>query len=166
MPEALANFGVTWGKFVAHIINFLIIYLILNKFAFPPLMKILEERKNRIAETEADREKIKQQLADSEKLTADKIGQANETASRLIAEAKESAVAVAEKEKQQATQEAQGIIAKAREATKLEREQELATLKKDFGRLVIDATGKVTGRVLTKADHDEISKETAAQLVR
>ena len=162
--EILSNLGVTWPKFIAQIIIFLLVYTILKKFAFGPITAILEERRKRIEENEADREKIKAQLADSESTAAAKIAEANEAANRMIAEAKESAAAVADKEKQAAAKEAQDIIAKAREATKLEREQQLASLKKDFGKLVIDATGKVTGKVLSGDDQEKINKETAAQL--
>ncbi len=164
MGEILTGLGVYWPNFIAQVLIFLIVYMILKKFAFGPITDILEERRKRIEENEADREKIKAQLANSEEEAAKKIAEANETAARLIAEAKESAAAVAEKEKQAATKEAQDIIAKAREATKLEREQQLASLKKDFGKLVIDATGKVTGKVLSNDDQETINKETAAQL--
>lgn len=162
--EILSNLGVTWAKFIAQIIIFLLVYAILKKFAFGPITAILEERRKRIEETEAERAKIKQQLAESESTAAEKIAQANETASRLIAEAKESAALVAEKDKQRATQEAQDIIAKAREAAKREREQQLTSLKRDFGKLVIDATGKVTGKVLSNEDQEKINQETTAQL--
>lgn len=162
--KVLSGLGVYWTNFIAQVIIFLIVYMILKKFAFGPIMAILEERRKRIEETEADREKIKAQLADSETVAQAKIDEANETAARLIAEAKESAAALAERERSRATQEAQDIIAKANEATRLEREQQLAGLKKDFGRLVINATGKVTGKVLTSEDQDKINQETAAEL--
>ncbi|MFT5188682.1 MAG: F-type H+-transporting ATPase subunit b [Verrucomicrobiales bacterium] len=162
--EILSNLGVTWPKFIAQIIIFLLVYTILKKFAFGPITAILDERRKRIEENEADREKIKAQLVNSESAAAAKIAEANEAATRMIAEAKESAVVVAEKEKQNATKEAQDIVSKAREATKLEREQQLASLKSDFGKLVISATGKVTGKVLSSEDQEKINKETATQL--
>lgn len=162
--EILSNLGVTWPKFIAQIIIFLLVYSILKKFAFGPITAILEERRKRIEDAEQDRAKIKEQLAESENLAAAKVAEANDTAARMIAEARESASAFAEKERQRATKEAQDIIAKAQEATVREREQQLATLKKDFGKLVIDATGKVTGKVLNQDDQEKINKETAAQL--
>ncbi len=164
IAEILSNLGVTWPKFIAQIIIFLLVYSILKKYAFGPVTAILEERRKRIEEAEADRSAIKKQLADSESLAAAKVAEANNTATRLITEARESANALAEKERQRATQEAQEILAKAREASKREREQQLASLKKDFGKLVIEATGKVTGKVLTSEDQEKINKETAAQL--
>ena len=164
MGKILSDLGIYWTNFIAQILIFLIVYAILKKFAFGPIQEILEERRKRIEDTAADREKVKAQLADTEAAAAAKIDEANETAARLIAEAKESASALGDKERAKASQEAQDIVAKAREATKLEREQQLASLKKDFGKLVISATGKVTGKVLNSEDKDKINKETATQL--
>lgn len=164
MGKILSGLGVYWTNFIAQVLIFLIVYAILKKFAFGPIQAILDERRNRIEENEADREKVKAQLADSEAAAEAKIAEANQTAARLIEEAKASAAAVGDKERAKAAQEAQDIVAKAREATKLEREQQLASLKSDFGKLVISATGKVTGKVLTDDDQTKINKETAAQL--
>ena len=164
MGKILTDFGVTWEAFIAQVIIFLILYWVLSKFAFGPILKILEERRNRIVETEADRRKVKSQLADAEALAQAKIDEANEKANGMIAEARESAAALADKKTDEATREAATIIQKAREAAGLEKDRAMKELKKDFSRLVIDATGKVTGKVLTKTDHDKINKETAAEV--
>ena len=63
-----------------------------------------------------------------------------------------------------AMNEAGQILAKAREAAKLEQERMTADLKRDFGRLVVETTSKVTGKVLTSEDQDRISQETAGQI--
>ena len=162
--KVLSSLGVHWTNFIAQVLIFLIVYAILKKFAFGPIQGILDERRERIEDAEADREKVKAQLADSEAAAAAKISEANETAARLIAEAKTSAAALGDKEKEKATQEAQDIVAKATEATKVERERQLASLKSDFGKLVISATGKVTGKVLSTKDQNKINQETATQL--
>jgi|MDTC01.3.fsa_nt_gb F-type H+-transporting ATPase subunit b len=162
--KVLSSLGVHWTNFIAQVLIFLIVYAILKKFAFGPIQGILDERRERIEDAEADREKVKAQLADSEAAAAAKISEANETAARLIAEAKTSAAALGDKEKEKATQEAQDIVAKATEATKVERERQLASLKSDFGKLVISATGKVTGKVLSTRDQNKINQETATQL--
>ena len=164
MGKILSDLGIYWTNFIAQILILLVVAAILRTLAFGPIQAGREERRKRIEDTEADREKVKAQLADTEAAAAAKIDEANETAARLIAEAKESASALGDKERAKASQEAQDIVAKAREATKLEREQQLASLKKDFGKLVISATGKVTGKVLNSEDKDKINKETATQL--
>ncbi len=158
------SLGLHWAKFLAQVLLFLIVYLILKKFAFGPIMAILEDRKNRIAEGEENLKKIAADMEAAEAKQAEIVGEANTRADKMIAEARESAEALAEKKRAEATNEAAGIVAKAREAGELEKNQMLSELKRDFGRLVVDTTSKVTGKVLTGEDQDKINQETAAQL--
>ena len=62
--------------------------------------------------------------------------------------------------------EAAAIVAKGREASAIEREQAMAQLKRDFGRLLVETTSKVTGKVLSPADHQTINQETVNQISR
>ena len=82
----------------------------------------------------------------------------------MIEEARASAAAVGERRTQQAIAEAEQIIAKAHEATRIEHDRMLADLKREVGRLVIDTTTRVSGKVLTSDDQRRISEETAGQL--
>jgi F-type H+-transporting ATPase subunit b len=93
-----------------------------------------------------------------------KIDEANGVASRMIEEAKLSAAAAGEKRKQEAIREANEIVTKAREASRVERDRLLEDLRKDFGRLVVGATESVTGKVLSKSDQEKINKEAASQI--
>ncbi|MEM7383603.1 MAG: F0F1 ATP synthase subunit B [Verrucomicrobiota bacterium] len=164
IKDILTQFGVAWPNLIAQIILFLIVYLILKRFAFGPVLEMLDAREKRIADGEEKLEKINKQLADTEANAKKAIEEANARAERMIAEARESAVAVGDSERQKAVREAGQIISKAKEATDLERTNMLADLKKDFGRLVINATGQVTGKVLTDEDQKKINQETASQL--
>ncbi len=85
-------------------------------------------------------------------------------ANRLIKEAGDSAKSVAEKRQQEAIHEASQILAKAREASTLEHEQLMSQLKREFGRMVSDATSRVTGKVLNTDDQSRINQETSAQV--
>lgn len=162
--ELLDTFGVTWVKFISQVIIILIVYGVLKKFAFGPVMAMLEERRRRIADGEANLEKIREQMETAEASVQGMLDKANADADRLITEAKESAESVREQKTQDAIAEAGQIIAKANEAAKLEHEQLMAELKRDFGRLVIDTTGKVTGKVLDESDQERINQETAGQV--
>mgnify|MGYP000017615318 CR=1 FL=1 len=158
----LETFRVDWPYFAAQFINFIIVILVLKKFAFGPIQAMLEQRKNRIAEGEEKLKRIEQQLADSEKATQEAIDAANADAQRLITEAKESAAALTEKKSQEAIASAQGILAKAEEAAKAERNAIQAELKQQFGRLVTATTATVTGKVLTDDDQKRINEEALA----
>tara|TARA_R110002096_G_scaffold200639_2_gene384625 strand:- start:8862 stop:9371 length:510 start_codon:yes stop_codon:yes gene_type:complete len=162
--EIAQQFGLNWAKFFAQIIIFGVVFTVLRAKAFGPIMGMLEQRRQRIADGEAALAKIKEDQEQAEAKAQAKIDEANVEADRLIEEARESGDALREKKTQEATLEAGNIIAKAKEASQLEREQALSMLKKDFGRLVVDTTSKVTGKVLNKDDQDKINQETAGQI--
>jgi F-type H+-transporting ATPase subunit b len=159
-----SQFGLEPGKLIAQVVIFGLVYFVLNRYAFGPVTAMLEARRKRIADGEARLEKIGRDLAAAEanaKVITDK---ADAEATRLLKEAGEGAAALAEKKRQEAQAEAAGIVAKAREAAKLEQEQLLEQLKREFGRMVVDATTRVTGKVLTNDDQDRINRETAVQV--
>jgi F-type H+-transporting ATPase subunit b len=162
--EILNQLGIDFPKIIAQVIIFGVVYLILSKYAFGPVTAMLEERRRRIAEGEANLGTIKENLATSQAQTAAALEKANAEASRIVKEAQAAAAAIAEQKKQDAVAEAQAIIAKAKEATELERTRVLADLKRDFGRLVVETTSKVTGKTLNKEDHDRLNKEALSQI--
>ena len=153
------KFGLNGPFFIAQVINFFLVVFVLKKFAFGPVQKILEERRNRIADGESKLAKIEKQLADSEIATAAAIAKANEDATRLINEAKTSAAALSEQKAQEAIASAQQILAKAEAAAQAERAAIKAELKNEFGRLVTATTAQVTGKVLTDEDQKRINNE-------
>ena len=160
----LDQLGIDFPKIIAQIIIFGIVYGILSKYAFGPVTALLEERRSRIAAGEANLDQIKENLSSSEAQAAAALAKANAEATRLIKEASDAAAAIAEQKKQDAVAEAQSIIAKAKEATELERARVMAELKRDFGRLVIDTTTKVTGKTLGSDDHARLNQEALAQI--
>jgi len=158
------QFGVTWPLFIAQCISFFIVLLVLKKFAFGPIQDMLNQRAKRIEEGEAKLKRIEQQLADSEVRTAEAIAKANEDATRLINEAKESSAALSEQKTQEAIASAQNIIAKAEDAAKAERNTMMTELRGEFGKLVASTTAQVTGKVLTADDQKRINDEALASI--
>ncbi len=158
------TFGFNWQVFISQIIGFGIVTLLLAKFAFKPILAVLEERRVKIVAGLANAEKIKQQLAESEVRYQEILTTANLEAQRVIDEARSTAGNFTEKERQKAISEAEAIIAKAREASALEHTQMLGQLKRELGRLVIDTTSKVTGKVLTSEDQQRLTEESARQV--
>ena len=164
MEQFVTQFGLAWPKFFAQIIIFLAVYFVLNKFAFGPILAMLELRKQRIADGEAKLEKIAADLAAAEKNAQAIVDKANDSAARMVKEADDSAKALKEAKSQEAIHEAGQILAKAREAAALEKDQLRSQLKSEFGRMVSDATARVTGKVLTFDDQARINQESAAQV--
>lgn len=162
--ELFTTFGVTWTKFFAQVILFVIVYVVLSKLAFGPVLAMLEERRKRIEEGQLNAEKIKKQLAEAELRYQEILRRANDEAQKLIDEARAGSEASSQKHLQQAIRDAEGIVAKAKESIHLERDRMVAEVRGEMIRLVVDTTAKVAGKVLTPEDQKRLSEETAQQL--
>lgn len=164
ITQIFTTFGVTWPKFIAQVILFLIVYGILSKFAFGPIIKMLEERRRRIEEGQMNAEKIKQQLAEAELRYQEILHKANGEAQGIIDEARASGDALTQRQTQEAIRAAEDILAKARTEITQERTRMVSDVKKQMIGLVVDTTSKVTGKILTADDQKRLSEETASQL--
>ena len=161
----IANqFGLDAPHFIAQCISFGIVTFALYKFAYHPVLTVLEERRQRIAESLANADRIKQELARTETARQVVSNQANLQANQLIEEARAAAARVQEQETQKAIAAAEQIIAKARDAAAQDHARMLAELKREVGRLVVETTAKVTGRILTVEDQQRLAEETNRQL--
>ena len=162
--EILRKFHVSWPSFIAQWVNFIIICLLLKKFAYAPVLEILDKRRNRIAEGEAKMEEIQKKLDESEQEKAALLEKANADAKRMISEAKQSATALGEQKAQEAVSQAQTILNKAQEAARAERAALATELKQEFGRLVVATTCQVTGKELNASDQKRINEEAVSSI--
>src|SRR6516165_2072128 len=149
MGSVAQQFGVYWPNLIAQIILFAIVYFVLKRFAFKPIIAMLEERRRRIEEGQLNAEKIKKQLAEAQTKYEEILAKANADSQKLLDEVRASGDRLAEQKRQQAISEAEQISAKAQEAIALERDKSMAEMKRELGRLVVDTTTRITGKVLS-----------------
>lgn len=158
------EFGVDWPTFTAQVISFCLVAFLLHRFAYRPVLLALEQRKQRIAEGLANAEKIKAELANAQAKAQEIIAQAARESDRLINEARQTAAQLQQRETQKAIATAQAIIEKARQSTELERAQMMAELRAELGRLVVETTARLTGKILTPEDQQRLLEETVREL--
>jgi F-type H+-transporting ATPase subunit b len=164
LRDTAETFGWNPWLFLSQVISFLIVALLLRRFAYKPILALLEERRRKIEEGQINAEKIRKELAEAEKRYQEIIAKANADAQKMIDEARESAAHLSERKQQQAIAAAEQIIAKAREASAIEHERTMESLKRELGRLVVDTTAKVAGKVLTPEDQRRLQEEATRQL--
>jgi len=162
--STMKQFGVDWPHFIAQVISFCIVAALLYFFAYKRVLAMLEERRQRIADGLANAEKIKSELQRTEAARLEVMSNANTQANKLIEEARAAANRVREDETQKAIAAAEQIITKAREAAAAEHAKMLGDLKREVGRLVVQTTATVTGKVLTPEDQKRLAEETAKQI--
>ena len=162
--ETAEMFGWNWKLFLSQVISFCIVAYLLQRFAYKPILALLEERRRKIEEGQINAEKIKKELAEAEKRYQEILAKANADGQKMIDEARESAAHLSERKQQEAVAAAEQIIAKAREAAAIEHERTMESLKHELGRLVVETTAKVTEKVLTPEDQRRLQEEAARQL--
>jgi F-type H+-transporting ATPase subunit b len=160
----IQSLGIRWIELFAQAINFAIVLFVLWKLAYKPIFNMLEARKEKIAEGVANAEKIKAELAKTEAARQKILADAGDLANKIIAEARAAAARVSEVETQKAVTAAEQILIKAREAAAQERVAALAALKREVGRLVVQTSMTVTGKMLTPVDQNRLAEETQKQI--
>ena len=160
-----APFGVTsWEPFVANLIAFILMVVILRYLAFKPIQNVLEKRRQRIEEGEEMREESERQLASVKEQTHEMLVEAGEKGQEKIDAAKAAASRLLEEQETVASQKAEEIVRKARQLAELEQQKEREALKEHFGQLVALAAAQVTGKMLTEEDQRRINREAIDSL--
>jgi F-type H+-transporting ATPase subunit b len=163
--ETIARtFGVDWPHLIAQTVSFSIVCALLYWLAYKPILQMLEARRKQIAGGLAHEEKLRAELAKTESMRQDVLTQAHAEATTIVKEARAAATRLEAQETQRAAATAADIVARAQESTRQEHERMLAELRREVGRLVLQTTAAVTGKVLTAEDQRRLAEETARQL--
>ena len=166
LEQIVTTFGIDWTHLLAQIISFSIVCLVLYRFAYGPILKMLEVRRQQISQGLANAEQIKVELARTETQRQEVMAKAAVDGNKFIEEARIAAARLQEQEAQKAIAVAEQIMARAREAAAQDHDRILAELKREMGRLVVQATSAVVGKVLTPEDQKRLSEEAVKEITQ
>jgi F-type H+-transporting ATPase subunit b len=164
VEQIAKTFGANIPALVANAISFILVALILKKWAIGPIQATLESRRQRIAEGLANADKTRAELANAQAKSQEILNQAGQQANKIIEEARAAAAALSATEAQKAVAAAADIIAKAKAANDAELNRLKAELRREVGRLVVQTSAKVTGKIITLDDQKRLADETNQQL--
>jgi F-type H+-transporting ATPase subunit b len=164
IEQIARTFGVDWPHLIAQMISFCIMCFLLYRFAYGPVLQMLANRRRLIAESLANTDKVKAELARTETQRKEVMAQANAQATQFIEEARAAADVLLKQETKKAIAAAEEIMLKAHQAAAQDHARMLAELKQEVGRLVVQTTSAVTGKILTTDDQRRLAQETAEQL--
>jgi len=160
----LAGLGINLSTLLAQIINFAILLGLLYLVAYKPIMRMFDERSRKIRESMEQTEFIKEQAAHAEEEAEKRIGEAAREGQEVVARAVRTGEEVGREAQQEARQEAESLIARARIEIQRERDDAIDELRKEFADLTILAASKVIDRSLDKETHrqliDKVLKES------
>jgi F-type H+-transporting ATPase subunit b len=156
----LTDFGVKPVLLIAQIINFALLLFILQRLLYKPLLKVLDERKQKIADSLKNSEEIEKKLAS---ITEDREKKLKETAKEvevILKEATDSANQIISEAHAKAGADVEKIIEKSRQSIVQEQEKMRQEMRQELAGLVVVGLQTVTGKVLDKKDQQKILEES------
>ncbi len=161
----MEGLGINLPTLLTQIVNFAILLGLLYLVAYKPIMRILDERSRKIKEGMEQTEFIKEQAAHAEEEVKKRLAAAAREGQEIIARAVRTGEEAGRRAQQEARQEADSLIARARVEIQRERDEAVDELRREFADLAILAAGKVIDRSLDKKAHrqliDKVLKESA-----
>jgi F-type H+-transporting ATPase subunit b len=155
---------VTPGLMIWTIVCFLITLYVLRRYAFGPIQKLIDERRERIRESLADadraREEARRLLEEHRKL----IAQARHEAEEIRAEVRRDAEALREQAREETEADRQRRLEETRRQIEAETARSLAQIRREVAELTLLAAAKVTGKVLDSADQRRLIDEAISSL--
>jgi F-type H+-transporting ATPase subunit b len=164
--DAFAKLGFNVSSLIAQVISFGLLLLVLRMFAYKPIMKMLDQRAQRIRESLEAGERAKQEAVSAEKEVAKKIEEASASGQKIVEQASKAAEDVRRRAEQDARKEAEAIIEKAKAETVREKEESMTELRKEVADLAVAVAGKAISRSLDKETQraliDNVMKEASS----
>lgn len=155
----METLGIDLKLLVAQIINFALLLFLLQRFLYKPILKILAERKKKIAESLENAEKIKKELEKIEGRKQAELKKAQVEGERILDEVRLAAKRIQEEAAQKAAEQAQNFFSKARQEATQEREEWRQKLKEEFANLVVAAAQKIIAEKLTPDKNEKFIRE-------
>jgi len=147
-----------------NIAAFAVLFIVLWKFAFPPITKMLDERANKIRES---LERAEDTRVEAERLLEDykvQMAEARAEAAQVIEQGRKVAESMKAEILTKAREEAEAEKSKAVAAIKAEKESAMAELKGEVADLSVAVAGKIIGSSITKADHEALIDKYLAEV--
>ena len=158
--EILDQFGVDIRLLIAQMVNFAILLIVLKFVLYKPILKMLEDRKQRIIEAEENASSIEKRL---EKIEAERekvMSTASSEVTQMLEEATKNASEIVAESHLKAAEDIKLLIAKAKDQMAQDRESMRSEMRSELADLVSTALTAIYSKKLTKADQEEIIKQT------
>ena len=162
--ELLEKLGIDGRLLLWQVINFAILFVILRKFAYRPILEILRKRAETIQKGFEDAEKAKAALHDAREEREKIIREARKQASAILNDAEQSGREIRELESQKTKEQVKMMIESGKSDVAREREQMFKEAKKEVGALVALGVDKVVGRAAPKIDFEPIVAEAIREI--
>jgi len=160
----MESLGIDLKLVIAQLINFGILFWLLSKFAYKPIMNLLEERQKKIEQGLADAAASAKKLADVESKTAKMLESTEKEADKILSDAKITAKAEADEMIGKATDQAERTLKNAEKDAEAAKNSIVSEAKKELSGVVVMALDKIVGSQLDDEHKKKLSDKAIADL--
>jgi len=159
MSELVSQLGIDWRLLLAQVVNFLLLFWLLKRFAFAPLQVFLAKRQHEIKQGLDDAAKAAQDREELKMLRAQLTAKAQQEAQKIIDEARAKGASDYDSLMKQAEVKVQALATKARAQLTQEKKNMMRQAKNELGQLVMMAAQKLLHeRVDEKKDREIVEQ--------
>lgn len=164
MPEIFEQLGLDAALLISQIVNFVLLMLLLRKFAYTPVLNILQKRADMIEKSLKDAKRIEEELKNAEETKVAEIQKAKEEAQKIIKEAYGAAQANSEKSIEETRKKTQDIVSKAKAEIQEEKERSVKEAEREIGELAIRIAEKIIKKNLDNETQKKLAEETLSKI--
>ncbi len=162
--EILESFGIQPILLAAQAVNFLILLWVLQRFAYKPILKVLETRKQTIADSLKNAEEIEKRLQKTEEDREKRLQKAADEAREILGDATKTASQIMEEAQERGRVQMAEIIEKGRQTLQAEQDKLHQEIRQEVAIMVVTALEKVTGKVLSASDQKKLVDQSLKDL--
>jgi len=156
MQELIKNFNIQGVLLFAQVVNFLVIFILLKKFAFKPILKTLEERKETIIQAQKNAEKAAKALEEAESKEREILSTAQKEAKHILENATNQATIMVEKATTKGKQQVEKMLADAKEQMSKDRKETEKELAIQVTKIALDMLKVSLKDLLDEKDAEKI----------
>jgi len=164
--STFGNMGVDWRLILMNAVNFGIVAAIIYYFGFRPVLKTMDERREKIDAGLKYAEEMKKKLDEAELKQAEILKNASQEAQSIIARARTAAKELEDRQMQETAGRIEQMLKSGRETIELERRKAFEELKAEVARLVVLTSTRVLAEELTDANRASINRRAAEELAK
>jgi F-type H+-transporting ATPase subunit b len=161
--QAFATLGLNWPGFLWHLVNFIVLFLILQRFLFPPVLKMLDERQARIRESMERAEALKVEAARAAETVKAQLDEARREGQQIINQATQIGERIKADHQSRAQAEYEATLKRAQEDAARERERAFAELRTQVADLAVLAAERIIERNLDANTQRKLVDEFLAE---
>lgn len=163
MDKAVEALGLNLPQLIAQIANFFVLLLILRLTLYKPILRMLDERKQKIAEGLNAAEIARAEAAAAQANIQDQLSIARKDGQEIVAGAQAIATRIQADAREQSNRDREVALERARSEIQLERDRAIAELRGEFADITVSAAEKVINQSLDRQAHQRIIDEALAE---